>query len=456
MAIRIQPLEIEVPKDNPFQNDLLDRRDAADVLTRIIGNIEGSCVLAIDAEWGAGKTTFLNMWAQYLQNQGFPVAKFNAWETDYVDSPLIPLTTELVQALDIDESESVLEATKEIIARTAPSFLRLVPFAGNAMEGIATGMIDYLREEKLSDYQQLKEKVRDFRSTLSEIAKNLSERNKSHPLVVIIDELDRCRPSYAVELLETAKHWFMVDNIVFVLAVNRSELAHSVRVLYGERFDADNYLRRFFDLDFRLPTPERATFVTTLFSATQIDQYFSVDRSHPGTRDTETADLLLRAFLSLPDFGLRTVMQATHRLGLMFSLLGERAQALAMSVVVMLILRTIDSAFYFRFINGGISDQNAINILFGPAGMNALKGSNLGVMAEATIIVGSQSDEAYDQPFEQIASPLLEGYRNNPNDERAGLVISAARSIWQSNIVFRDFRRAVQRLELMSPDLIES
>ena len=88
--------------------------------------------------------------------------------------------------------------------------------------------------------------------------------------------------------------------------------------------------------------------------------------------------------------------------------------------------------------------------------MNALKGSNLGVMAEATIIVGSQSDEAYDQPFEQIASPLLEGYRNNPNDERAGLVISAARSIWQSNIMFRDFRRAVQRLELMSPDLIES
>ena len=157
-------------------------------------------------------------------------------------------------------------------------------------------MIDYLREEKLSDYQQLKEKVRDFRSTLSEIAKNLSERNESHPLVVIVDELDRCRPSYAVELLETAKHWFMVDNIVFVLAVNRSELAHSVRVLYGERFDADDYLRRFFDLDFRLPTPERATFVTALFSATQIDQYFSVARSHLGTPGTETAYLLLRTF----------------------------------------------------------------------------------------------------------------------------------------------------------------
>ena len=73
----------------------------------------------------------------------------------------------------------------------------------------------------------------------------------------MIDELDRCRPPYAVELLEVAKHLFSVDYIVFVLAVNRPELAHSIRDLYGSGFDAAGYLRRFFDIDFRLPDPER-------------------------------------------------------------------------------------------------------------------------------------------------------------------------------------------------------
>ena len=85
----------------------------------------------------------------------------------------------------------------------------------------------------------------------------LAQSKENRPLIVVIDELDRCRPSYAVELLEVAKHLFAVDHIVFVLAVNRSELAHSIRALYGSGFDAEGYLRRFFDVDFRLPAPDR-------------------------------------------------------------------------------------------------------------------------------------------------------------------------------------------------------
>ena len=49
----------------------------------------------------------------------------------------------------------------------------------------------------------------------------------------MVDELDRCRPSYAVELPEVVKHLFTVDGVVFVIAVNRAELTHSIRALYG-------------------------------------------------------------------------------------------------------------------------------------------------------------------------------------------------------------------------------
>ena len=94
MSIRIQPPEIQIPDDDPFANDLLDRKKQADILTRVVQTIEGPCAIAVDAAWGAGKTTFLKMWAQQLRGQGFPIVEFNAWETDYSGDPFVALASE--------------------------------------------------------------------------------------------------------------------------------------------------------------------------------------------------------------------------------------------------------------------------------------------------------------------------------------------------------------------------
>ena len=454
MAIRIQPPDIEIPEDDPFHNDLLNRKDTADVLTRIVGDIEGPCVLAIDAEWGAGKTTFLNMWAQDLRNKGFPVAKFNAWETDFAGDPLLALIDELTNALGEDGSASLQETAKELVVRTAPNLLKFIPIGGDALASIAKDGIDYFREDRLSEYQKLKEEVCEFNRALTAAAGALSGDKEDRPLVVVIDELDRCRPLYAVELLEIAKHWFMVDCIVFVLAVNRSQLAHSVRVLYGPQFDADGYLGRFFDLDFRLPAPDRQAFVKALLSATMIDEYLGHRPYGIESRDSDAADQVLRAFLSVPDFDLRTVSQSTHRLGLMLALLEDRAHSLALTAVVALILRTVDPAFYFRFIAGGISDVNATNIIFEQPGMRGLRGSTLGALIEGTIIVAAQSEHEYGRLFEEIDSPLLQTYRNADSDYYSERVLETASSMWADNRLFGRFRIAIETLELISPRLI--
>ena len=99
MGIRVQPPEIEIPKENPFRNDLLYRSEAVDTLTHLVGNLEGPCVLAIDAAWGFGKTTFFNMWSQNLRNQRFPLVAFNAWKTDFFEDPFLTLSTELTEGL---------------------------------------------------------------------------------------------------------------------------------------------------------------------------------------------------------------------------------------------------------------------------------------------------------------------------------------------------------------------
>ena len=112
MGVRIRPEDIEVPEDDPFKNDLLNRKEPAEILRNLVDAIEGPCVLAVDAAWGAGKTTFLRIWSRYLLNQGFPVVRFNAWETDHAGDPFISLVSELTAGLEGYNKESLADKIK--------------------------------------------------------------------------------------------------------------------------------------------------------------------------------------------------------------------------------------------------------------------------------------------------------------------------------------------------------
>lgn len=91
----LRPREIEVPAGDPFAKDVLERRPSAELLTQLVKRTETPLVLGIDSAWGTGKTTFVRIWKQHLENEGFKTLYFNAWETDYVAEPLIALVGEL-------------------------------------------------------------------------------------------------------------------------------------------------------------------------------------------------------------------------------------------------------------------------------------------------------------------------------------------------------------------------
>ena len=132
MPIRIQPKEIEIPPEDPFAFGLLDRREPVEVFSRLINDLEGPCAVALDAAWGAGKTTFLKMWAQYLRNEGYPVVEFNAWETDASGDPFLALSKEITNGLkdwgkrpvDLKIRRTEMLA-KQVLRRTVPGALRL-------------------------------------------------------------------------------------------------------------------------------------------------------------------------------------------------------------------------------------------------------------------------------------------------------------------------------------------
>lgn len=93
MDIKLQSLLVK--EDSPFENDALDRKESAEILTQFIKNISQPYVMAIDSPWGTGKTTFLKMWQSYLKSQNIHSLYFNAWETDFNDDALISLIKEI-------------------------------------------------------------------------------------------------------------------------------------------------------------------------------------------------------------------------------------------------------------------------------------------------------------------------------------------------------------------------
>lgn len=479
--IRIQPHEIDVPPSNPFENDRLGRKEPAEILTHLLSSLEGPCVLAVDAAWGNGKTTFLRMWVQYLRNEKFPVVKFNAWETDFSGDPFVALSTELTEGLEgigqdndtpleqkIDETKA---RAKKVLRRAVPGLIR-VATAGIldvdplVEKEVGQALASYA-EARMSEYQETQKSVKAFREALQNMAETLSASYEHRPLVVMIDELDRCRPSYAVELLEVAKHLFAVDHIVFVLAINRSELAHAIRALYGGGFDADGYLSRFFDVDFVLPSPERRDFINGRLDAIQMVKYFE-QQDRRARQQWQITHSLLHHFLGVSGLNLRQVAQAIHRLGLVLASLRSNQHAFSITAVVVLILRTINADLYHRFVRGEISDLEIVDTIFARPEVKTLQQTEEGQWFEAIIITSARERRGIN-PSAQLApssSPLLERYESQiqspqPDDDadqkHARDVVGMVEAFQRDSAIIEGrgvgFNESVQRLELLSAGL---
>lgn len=97
----------------------------------------------------------------------------------------------------------------------------------------------------ISSQQAIHKRVNDFFENVI--------KERGNRLVVFIDELDRCRPDYAVNLLERIKHYFSNKNVTYVFSVNIDELQHTIKRFYGEGFSSTEYLDRFFDLTIDIP-----------------------------------------------------------------------------------------------------------------------------------------------------------------------------------------------------------
>jgi hypothetical protein len=237
----------------------------------------------------------------------YPVVVFDAWANDFAPDPLIGFIHELEQALSSYYEK--VPAVAKYMPGLMNSAKKLIKPMGMVMGSILVKQLTGYTLDAISDKVEVKDANADVdvlkvaelamqehasrRQALAQFKKSLrtlvdalaGEATVQLPIFIFVDELDRCRPDYAIELLEAIKHLFGVAGIYFVVATNRKELSNAICSVYGEKFDSVNYLKRFFDQEYNLPNPSKADFVDVLFERYSFDKvsnvYAAVDARKP-------------------------------------------------------------------------------------------------------------------------------------------------------------------------------
>lgn len=371
MKSRLEPLEVN--RENPFLHCKLDRQKYAEVLTQVVDTYTQGCVLAINGEWGSGKTTFMSMWKQMLKNRGFTALYFNVWEHDFVSDPLIGLVAELKSQLKVKDStnqiEKIIEASEKILRGALPSLLghfaeKIVGkgFAEVAKDTFSSTIHLFAKEVEI--YEEQCSSISEFKQTLSELVEFCSN---GKPLIFIVDELDRCNPFYAVKVLERIKHLFMIPNVVFVLSIDKKQLCSSIKGYYGsESINADEYLKRFIDIEYLLPQPDVEKFVEYLYEVYDFGVFFNHPermKSARVNRERECFEKMSKYLFTDLHMNLRQMERAYSHIRLVIETFGTNSYINPEIILILYYIRMRDCDSYTKIKNKQLTIENLVSLI---------------------------------------------------------------------------------------------
>lgn len=270
MKIVLQPHQIS---DDDFGPDLFGRQNFGIALANIVKNSKDPLVIGLDGNWGEGKSTFVRAWQKILNKEKVPNIYIDAFASDYVDDAFMvvagAITDYVTENAPTKKSKEFIDKAKNVgvhaLSLSAKIGIRALSagvikdtdfqdfgkIGEDISKDISSSAEKYIKY-RLTNHKAERQSIEHFKSFLSTIPSSLKEPSET-PLTIIIDELDRCRPSFAVEMLEKIKHLFSVPNVNFLLVMNKSQLQESIKSTYGANLNAHTYLQKFITIEATLP-----------------------------------------------------------------------------------------------------------------------------------------------------------------------------------------------------------
>lgn len=374
--------------------DIFGRATLGEGLTHLAMTAEDPLVIALDADWGAGKTIFLKMWAGELRKLGFPVIYFDAYANDYVEDAFVALAGEVIrlaQTQKIASRAKIQKFTKKalgvskILVRSAGKIaakaVTLGALDGSEAEGIAkaisndagkeaSNLADKYLEHLLTGANDRRTALEDFRKSLADLPALLLAQERSpadgndngRPLIFIIDELDRCKPPFALEILERIKHVMSVPNVHFVLGIHVSQLLNSVRAQYGNDIDARIYLQKFIHVT--VPLVDTAEYEHESVAKKFIQHLSGGLVSKNRSREIELTNEFMLRYTRRTDLSLRGLERVYSTLTLALAVANDRTLFIAPLVAGLAALKLDHPALYRKAKRGSLTYDD-IGAVFG-------------------------------------------------------------------------------------------
>ncbi|HGJ5871540.1 P-loop NTPase fold protein [Arsenophonus nasoniae] len=262
--------ESDFSKGFTEENDIFERRVLYKQIRNVILNsADKNLVLALDDKWGSGKTSFVKMMQGQItesDHKDINIIYFDAFHNDYQSEPLIAMLSSIYELLDLKiKNEPLKDQFLKVSKAVAISVIKQTPkiligaltkniLNDSASEEIKDSIIEATTEplenfieEKIKNSQKHENEIENFKKILKRIYDKTNKKT-----LFVVDELDRAKPHYSLDLIEKIKHLFNVEGFYFLLVLNREQFKQTIKSRYGD-IDASLYLNKFIHIWFTLP-----------------------------------------------------------------------------------------------------------------------------------------------------------------------------------------------------------
>ena len=414
------------------------------------------------------------MWREQLKQERFKTLYFNAWENDHSDDALVSLIGEL--SVGIGElklkgrkgrtAKAYLEKAKKfgagLIKKGVPLGIRLatggvIDISGTDLSETGSKLSELAEEvakEQIDKYEESKNTIQGFRGELSKFADEVTapdEGQERRPIVIMVDELDRCRPPYAVQLLEKIKHLFNVRNIVFVIAIDKEQLGNSIKSMYGQGMDVNGYLRRFIDFDFNLPTPEASAFCHAQFTRFGLKELFEKRTGDLARNDQKNLTEAFTAFFR--GFGL-TLREQEHcftLLSLALRTTKENNQIFPFLLSILIVMKIKNHQLYLDFVAGRVSHEEVLKYIRTTESGKKFLQDNYGLALEIQLAVCQSQNRSVDELIPIYGATATNNDIEQPERDRAARIVELMKGYWHGlHSAQGSLAYLVQKIDLVS------
>lgn len=240
--------------DGVGARDEFNRKPIAEKIIKLLTSDIDLSPMIIDGDWGTGKSEFCHKLINKFRSEhpDAQILYIDAFQADHADNPLMTIIAEIMTLIpDEQKKKGFLKKALPVIRYGTKAFLKagVSHIMKESADSIADGFekeiqdaantaIDATVTALLKDHEEAEKNLKALQALLTELAKD-------NPIIIFIDELDRCRPDFSVQMLEVIKHTFNVENVKFVLVTNSNQLKAAINHAYGATIDAARYLDKF-------------------------------------------------------------------------------------------------------------------------------------------------------------------------------------------------------------------